>query len=36
MEGRLWTFYKMLPKMGPPKSKVWRFQLNDKSWVIRN
>jgi predicted dehydrogenase len=28
------TFYKMLPKMGPPKSKVWRFQLNDKSWLL--
>jgi predicted dehydrogenase len=28
------TFYKMSPKMGPPKKKTWKFPLNDVSWNL--
>jgi predicted dehydrogenase len=28
------TFYKMSPKMGPPKEKTWKFPLNDVSWNL--
>ncbi len=27
------TYYKMLPQMGPPETKVWEFSGEDKSWA---
>jgi predicted dehydrogenase len=26
------TFYKMLPQMGPPETKVWEYPHGDDSW----
>jgi predicted dehydrogenase len=28
------TFYKMLPQMGPPETKVWEFPHGDDSWSL--
>jgi len=27
------TFYKMLPQMGPPETKVWEYPASDDSWT---
>jgi len=27
------TFYKMLPQMGPPETKVWEYPGSDDSWA---
>ncbi len=28
------TYYKMLPKMGPPDTTVWEYPRGDESWRI--
>jgi predicted dehydrogenase len=28
------TFYKMLPQMGPPETKVWEYPPGDASWTL--
>lgn len=28
------TYYKMLPRMGPPETTTWEFPMEDDSWVV--
>jgi predicted dehydrogenase len=28
------TYYKMLPKMGPPETTIWEYPMGDNSWAL--